>query len=607
MAEEVFGDASRRSMANGTLSPRTDDSVRDPSAMAIHNQKLDARVRRRRGNYYAQFTRKFSLGNGPPEWVQEYLINKEGGKMLGTLVALAVARMRNLDTFIWDMPTGILRDVWLSLSSLADHDDGKPCRLDRVAVRFHDNSPEPHALSHHHSSNIAHPPLHALDNVEHPSFSVLPALESLSVFDIDELQYLDEMSVLIGRSQAKLRELRVGIARHVDRDWTTVWDGGQLQQIDKDNPTASSVTIGEKRLAGVLGVLTAYVCDIRRTCTLPHRPKRLRRRSNVTINTPLQLVMTGAAAGATSTMDLPHTAMEGHVHSVLDAEPSGNSEILDEADVPPVDSVEVGPSTVGSPTSTKATEEENNDVESTSDPAASAADTAHVNAPTTASTAGESTGHLGAQSEGEDHRLSGKLALETLELERVPLSIPVLQNVIDWTKLTSLTLLQCPNNEHLWKSLRRLYSPTGSKSRLYTTTADPSQSKQKLPRTPASSSEYRLNFKKIHTDTVSSALINFIKEALAPNTLKVAFFQDNSSNPSPVTIDTIFRGVLRKHRSSLTKILIDSSERGLDGQLLSSPKSKRWMLNREMLDFMTCGKMPVLRELGATLNHDDWV
>lgn len=52
--------------------------------------------RLRRGNYFSQFVRKFSLGNGPPDWVQEYLVTKESGKMLGTLVALSVARMPNL-------------------------------------------------------------------------------------------------------------------------------------------------------------------------------------------------------------------------------------------------------------------------------------------------------------------------------------------------------------------------------------------------------------------------------------------------------------------------------------------------------------------------------
>jgi hypothetical protein len=67
------------------------------------------------------------------------MITKESGKMLGTLVALAVARMINLETFIWDMPTGVLRDVWLALSSLQDKSPPGHCRLERVLVRWHDN------------------------------------------------------------------------------------------------------------------------------------------------------------------------------------------------------------------------------------------------------------------------------------------------------------------------------------------------------------------------------------------------------------------------------------------------------------------------------------
>lgn len=63
------------------------------------NQKSQPRpkaLKTRRGNYYSQFTTKFSLGNGPAEWVEEYLVTKECGKMLGTLVALSIARMPNL-------------------------------------------------------------------------------------------------------------------------------------------------------------------------------------------------------------------------------------------------------------------------------------------------------------------------------------------------------------------------------------------------------------------------------------------------------------------------------------------------------------------------------
>lgn len=64
-------------------------------------------------NSYARYIKKFSLGNGPAEWVADYLISKESGKLLGTLVALAVAKMKSLETFVWDMPTGVLSDVFM--------------------------------------------------------------------------------------------------------------------------------------------------------------------------------------------------------------------------------------------------------------------------------------------------------------------------------------------------------------------------------------------------------------------------------------------------------------------------------------------------------------
>jgi hypothetical protein len=46
----------------------------------------------------------------------------------------------------------------------------------------------------------------------YPTFSVLPPLKSLTVLDIDEIGYLDEMAVLIGRSKDTLEELHVGIS-----------------------------------------------------------------------------------------------------------------------------------------------------------------------------------------------------------------------------------------------------------------------------------------------------------------------------------------------------------------------------------------------------------
>jgi hypothetical protein len=49
--------------------------------------------------------------------------------------------------------------------------------------------------------------------------------------------------------------------------------------------------------------------------------------------------------------------------------------------------------------------------------------------------------------------------------------------------------------------------------------------------------QYHLNLRKIHTDAASPALISFLKETLAPNTLETLFLQDRRrSTNSPVTI-----------------------------------------------------------------------
>ena len=248
-AQEVFGEAA--------FQRQSSQKSKDDNASVTSLVPNPYRLRRRRlGNYYAQYTKKFSLGNGPADCVREYLITKEGGKMLGTLVALAVARMPSLETFVWDMPTGVLRDVWLALSSLADREDSENegCRLDKVWVRWHNNwqtdpvdgvpaglpppppppnLPPPPAVNPHSTHN-AHgttggtshggSTLPLIDRVEYPTFSVLPPLKSVTVLEVDELPYLDELSILIARSQDRLKELRVGIARHAQNmDWAANW------------------------------------------------------------------------------------------------------------------------------------------------------------------------------------------------------------------------------------------------------------------------------------------------------------------------------------------------------------------------------------------------
>ncbi|KAI5201113.1 hypothetical protein E4T39_05381 [Aureobasidium subglaciale] len=569
MAEEVFG--SRR------------------------GQSMEQKIRRRRGNHFASFTKKFSLGNGPPEWVQDYLITKESGKMLNTLVALAVARMRNLESFVWDMPTGVLSAVWDSLSSLGDHADDKPCRLERIAVRWHDNFVEPRNAPVHvpHRQGDAPPPLSALQHVENPSFSILPPLKSISVLDIDEVQYLDELSLLIQRSVDKLRELRIGIAslaKH--RDFANIWEGDNVQQVDRVNPVMSCITIGEKRLGGVLGVLTGMIFELRSAEPQTARPTRLRRRSNATIGTPQVLgipdsISTTSAADAAmnSNIDLGPTAE--NATGIL------SDHNADDQATPSVEYIQALPKTSLSATTISSAQ-----LSTTS---------GHPEITIPHRAKGVPITHVIQSSGQNDHHApapSRKLSLDTLELEDVPLSIPILLNAIDWSVLTTLTLLGCPNHEHLWKALRRQYSskPSSSKQKYASGLVDPSS--QAAHKGLSSDTMFRLNLKHIYTDTVSTSLISFIKDTLEPNSLESVFFLQSSSTSSIVSLDTIFNGVLRRHRTSLRKMLIDSGEKDAENSPGANAIWRQWMFNRDIIKFL--GKMPCLEELGAALDYRDW-
>jgi hypothetical protein len=533
------------------------------------------RGERRLGNQYPQFTRKFSLGNGPADWVQEYLITKESGKMLGTLVALAVARMVNLETFVWDMPTGVLRDVWLALSSLQNRHPEHECRLERVWVRWHDNSDPanlppaqastppasttPQMLAGSTMTSIGwtiptgspssaqgnpHPLSYAQSRVEYPTLSVLPPLRSLSVLDVDELDYLDEMSVLIAKSKDRLRELRVGIStKAMNRDFVIAWDGPDLHQVDHKASWPGASTVGERRLGGVLGVLLGRVFDIRKK----HKPKPDRKDWDA-VSSPL-------------TSQPPHTQI------LLSSAPTQSNDVLlnhipeapenssFEEDWGGKENTSLNEAVLSDPGTTLSTDTE---------PAPNQADGLNLNqqlditftAPESAQSQVQfiaqsiadlqlddisqheivaepplrrSSSHTQRQSHFseaqsiERERLDGKLRLQTLELERVPLSVSVLQRAFDWSVLSNLTILDCAQHDRLWVMLRRHFQPS--------------------PIGPVSSSkhgvslQYHLNLKKVHTDAASPALIAFLKETLAPNTLETLFLQDRKrTSTTSVTI-----------------------------------------------------------------------
>lgn len=570
----------------------------------------------RRGNYFAQYTRKFSVGNGPSDWVQEYSITKETGKMLGTLVALAVARMVNLEAFVWDMPTGVLRDVWIALASLANRGGGNDCRLERVWVRWHDNSDNPPVASPHASASAAPPhtqnvgglpavghpaslPGHAsmsslfqrYGHVEYPTFSILPALKSLSVLDIDESAYLEEMSILVDRSREKLRVLRIGIARRSHLlEWTK-----PLEDRDSSMGTASSSISGWPRVGGVLSVLLKRVVEDEK----PHH------------HTCSPKDVTGEPVGqnADKSTSIPTEPEEGS-STIQDTKEPLAQESLSAATSPSQDTVSIGEATSmsepvpeeSSPGSsgpqvqdTKEISEQlvEQDLETNPDTSAPTNEGEKPDLPRPSNQANK-TGLTITKTPPQEERCE-KLKLETLELERVHLSIPVLSRALDWTRLSSLTILHCQDHEKLWRALRRQFTP-----------ANPSRPSASRSRPRDEPLEYPLNIKELHVNSVSPYFLLFLKETIAPNSLESLFLQDGRLYETSVSVDAIYRAGIRRQRRSLKKLLIDSGDRALEEDLGSSDWRK-WRFSREMVTFITSGRMPQLRELGMSIDYGNWV
>lgn len=580
MAQDVFGEAPYQQLSHHTC-----EHCGQLNQLSVQPPTKPQKIRR--GNYFAQYTRKFSLGNGPADWVQEYLITKEGGKMLGTLVALAVGRMRNLEAFIWDMPTGVLRDVWLALASLGNRDDGQECRLERVWVRWHDNQDQgplasppppgagpgpqasnlPSILAGHATSLFQIPPY---PRVEFPTFSILPPLRSLSVLDIDELPYAEEMSVLIERSLGRLQELRIGMASHAQFD---IWARPAEDRAPVLPPLMPGIGDQSPRPGGLLGILVHRFCDAfshqKATQSTTAEPQK----------SSVEEIIDGTQMEEDKEDDTENTISASEINQLGVLLSAHNIQDDDSSAVPVTTSKR----------------------------------TTFNRLPTSVQSQPQAAGDPFQDSSKDESSGARKLQLETLEVERVYLSIAVMSKALDWSRLKTLTLLGCRNHEQLWKALRKRFTPT-SRRRVSTTPfkASVSGGSSSLPRsqtsTPISNStsefDYPLSLKRLHTDTVSPSLIAFIKDTLAPDSLEWLFLQENSAYKSPVSIDVIYRGAIRRHRSSLTKLLIDSTLRSEDPETPDT-NWRRWVFSRELITCITSGKMK-LRELSMSIDYKDW-
>ncbi|KAL8892509.1 MAG: hypothetical protein Q9215_000650 [Flavoplaca cf. flavocitrina] len=504
---------------------------------------------KRIGNHYALYTREFSLGSGQDKRIDEYVINKDSGKMLGTLVALAVARMPNLETFIWNVPTGILRDCWRALGFVNERGEYRNQSLQKVWVRFHDNAdivanipvtrcmtlPDIDTVRSLHyqwrSAIRGQPRSNRLSwsyaNIEWPSFSILPALRSLNVLDIDEPAYLEEMSSLVSRSIDCLREIRISLAIDVPRMGFT---SSRMFDFPDDHCEWSTYK-------GALSLILSkiYFCNHRAGGTASGLPEVYWGKTSPALRSN--------TCNATST---PNGRRPDHADDPADPSVPVDSDARDESE--PLQC----PCSDGPP-------------------------------------------WISVKPMHQEPKL---LRLEVIELERINIAVPMMLATIDLSFVTSLTLLSCDSHEKLWKSLRRKYTP-----RLMATTIE-------------GSSTFSMRLRKLHTNTVSSALMAFLKETLAPNSLETLILQDggmvevdeaNVRNyyESAISIGTICRGPLRRHRSSLKKVLIDSTQRTPNGSTRDSTW-RRWKCDRDSLSHLTSGKMSALRELSFSLDYKDW-
>ena len=538
-------------------------------------------TRLRRGNYFARYTRKFSLGNGPTDWVSEYLITKEGGKMLGTLVALALGRMHNLESFVWDMPTGVLRDVWIALASLANRQDGQDCRLEKIWVRWHDNrdvAPLPREARQHTLPTMLHGTASSLfyippyPTVEHPTFSILPALRSINVLDIDELPYAEELSILIERSLDRLQELRIGVAAYAQRFLA-------FRPVDDRSVVPPDVRVCDlgANPGGILGVLVNSFCQ---PFVLAKNPAEM--------DVPASNVPQSETASAAETRGQSLSKHDSHL-------------------------IQNGASDVNHLSAIFSAQ--------TLDDGAAASDVSPPQRLSTTISSGTLPCHIpylthGAYEKSDRERGRRRMKLTILELERVYLSIPVLSKSLDWTRLESLTLLGCMNHEELWLALQREFRPASC--RQSTPMARFASGTPRHHRTtssfhhPPDRSEYKLKIRRLHTDTVSKHLLDFIKTTLAPDSLEWLFLQRTTAYHSTVKIEEIYRSAIRRHRGSLRKLLIDSEYRNLPRYERERPEREpqethwqEWMLNEEILGSITSGKM-FLRELSMSIDHRQW-
>ena len=325
----------------------------------------------------------------------------------------------------------------------------------------------------------------------------------------------------------RLRELRVGIsAKAVNRHFAIAWDGPDLHQVDHKAQWPGASTIGERRL-GVLGVLVGRVFDIRKKqkAKVENKDSVIPMASAAIVSPEVQPIQphaptpgnieNGGIPEETNPETIENGPLEGDLHAKetsvssdittsspsvtfnIDSEsPSNGSDNMASNNNPNVGSTGIEsdqfyidqPGTLNEVVPVNGQSHEIVQQEPSAEP-----------------TLRRSQSHSRRQShfcsiQSQRDRLEGKLRLQTLELERISLSVAVLQKAFDWTVLTNITILDCSQHEKLWVMLRKHFQPTQLGS-----------SNSSTKHGSGISLQYHLSLRKIHTDAASHALIRFLR------------------------------------------------------------------------------------------------
>ncbi|KAK4142627.1 uncharacterized protein C8A04DRAFT_29757 [Dichotomopilus funicola] len=165
----------------------------------------------------------------------------------------------------------------------------------------------------------------------------------------------------------------------------------------------------------------------------------------------------------------------------------------------------------------------------------------------------------------------------------------VCRHALDWSVLTSLTLIGTPFLNPLWTTLRNEFGPTVLSTAEDTPPSD-------TPR------KYHLALKEIRTDFACFSLLKFVKATLAPNTLEALFLHRLSEGrESTSELNRELHGAIMYHSGSLQKLYLEGSY-----QLKPNFDFPQYFpLESELLSYLSSGSMVNLRELSLALDNNN--